>query len=133
MQSLHSKILGALRQVGPQLVLQIPGLQGGPGAADGAVVVFLDFAAFFFAALAVVGAADTVGAALTVGWFVGLLVLDPFFVFCTRRSSIIISRPTRSCAISDEAVHAKGDSPKASSEVDDISRTLIVVVDQGGV
>lgn len=81
MQSLHSKILGALRQVGPQLVLQIPGLQGGPGAADGAVVVFLDFAAFFFAALAVVGAADTVGAALTVGWFVGLLVLDPLSVF----------------------------------------------------
>ena len=62
----------------------------GVGAATGAVVVFLDFfAAFFFADLAVMGAADTVGAALMVGWFVGFLVLDPFlFVlvfFWTRR------------------------------------------------
>ena len=57
-------------------------------AGVGAVVVFLDFAAFFFAALAGVGAADTVGAALMVGWFVGLLVLDPFLVLVVFRSVV---------------------------------------------
>ena len=39
-------------------------------SSHGTGVVFLDFAAFFFADLAEVGAADTVGAALMVGWFV---------------------------------------------------------------
>ena len=62
-----------------------------PGTGVGAVVVFLDFAAFFFAALAEVGAADTVGAALMVGWFVGLLVLDPFLVLVVFRSVVLAS------------------------------------------
>ena len=61
------------------------------GTGVGAVVVFLDFAAFFFADLAEVGAADTVGAALMVGWFVGLLVLDPFLVLVVFRSVVLAS------------------------------------------
>ena len=83
---LHVKGAGTGAWVGVLLGASVVGV----GAATGAVVVFLDFfAAFFFADLAVTGAADTVGAALMVGWFVGLLVLDPFlFVlvfFWTRR------------------------------------------------
>lgn len=90
----------------------------GPGTGDGAVlVVFLDFAAFFFAALVVTGAADTVGAALPVGWFVGLPVLDFFvFSFSTRRSSVIIVSFCAATATAVLVLHdAKGDSPKASS------------------
>ena len=99
-------------------------------SSHGSVVVFLDFAAFFFADLAEVGAADTVGAALMVGWFVGLLVLDPFFLlvfFCTRRSSVTIML-LDSCATSEAVVlvhDTKDDSPKASSSAAD-GRTLIV-------
>ena len=97
-------------------------------SSHGTGVVFLDFAAFFFADLAEVGAADTVGAALMVGWFVGLLVLDPFFLlvfFCTRRSSVAIMLD--SCATSEAVVvhDTKDDSPKASSSAAD-GRTLIV-------
>ena len=73
---LHVKGAGTGAWVGVLLGASVVGV----GAATGAVVVFLDFfAAFFFADLAVMGAADTVG----------LLVLDPFlFVlvfFWTRR------------------------------------------------
>ena len=98
-------------------------------SSHGTGVVFLDFAAFFFADLAEVGAADTVGAALMVGWFVGLLVLDPFFLllvfFCTRRSSVAIMLD--SCATSEAVVvhDTKDDSPKASISAAD-GRTLIV-------
>ena len=97
-------VIGAAEIVGAELIV---------GASVGLLVLLLFFFAFFsasfFAALAVTGAADTVGAALMVGWFVGLLVLDRF---CTRRSVIIMS------AASLEAVHAKEDSPKASSATD---------------
>ena len=94
-------VMGAAEIVGAELIV---------GAAVGLLVLLLFFfSAFFFAALAVTGAADTVGAALMVGWFVGLLVLDRF---CTRRSVIIMP------AASLEAVHAKEDSPKASSATD---------------
>lgn len=94
-------VIGAAEIVGAELIV---------GASVGLLVLLLFFfSAFFFAALAVTGAADTVGAALMVGWFVGLLVLDRF---CTRRSVIIMP------AASLEAVHAKEDSPKASSATD---------------
>ena len=95
-------VIGAAEIVGAELIV---------GASVGLLVLLLFFfSAFFFAALAVTGAADTVGAALMVGWFVGLLVLDRF---CTRRSVIIMP-----AAASLEAVHAKEDSPKASSATD---------------
>ena len=97
-------VIGAAEIVGAELIV---------GASVGLLVLlpfFAFFSASFFAALAVTGAADTVGAALMVGWFVGLLVLDRF---CTRRSVIIMP-----AAASLEAVHAKEDSPKASSATD---------------
>ena len=96
-------VIGAAEIVGAELIV---------GASVGLLVLlpfFVFFSASFFAALAVTGAAEMVGAALMVGWFVGLLVLDRF---CTRRSVIIMP------AASLEAVHAKEDSPKASSATD---------------
>ena len=103
-------VMGAAEIVGAALIV---GDCVGLGLTVGLLVLlpfFVFFSASFFAALAVTGAADTVGAALMVGWFVGLLVLDRF---CTRRSVIIMP-----AAASLEAVHAKEDSPKASSATD---------------
>ncbi len=90
------------------------------GASVGALVGLLVDLPFFFAtflffpALAVVVLADTVGLELTVGWFVGLLVLELFF-FCMRRSVMPEDAADASCA---SAVQAKTDSHKASSAVD---------------
>ena len=79
-----------------------------------------------FAAFAVVGLADAVGFALTVGRFVGLLVLEPFLFFCKSRSAI--SMPEIAAASCASEVRGN-DSHKASSAAD---RCVALMIFSGG-
>ncbi len=78
------------------------------------------------AAFAVVGLTDAVGFALTVGRFVGLLVLEPLLFFCKSRSAI--SMPE--IAAASRASEVRGnDSRKASSAAD---RCVALMIFRGG-
>lgn len=98
------------------------------GASVGLLVdlPFFFFSVSFFAALAVVGLAESVGDALTVGWFVGLLVLDSFF-FCARRTVVNMPDPAIAASCCASEVQANDDSHNASNAAESWSFILIML------